>query len=89
MVVAEDNGRVVAHMLATLRRRGSLIPPYLFTQGRIYGEGEYDEDINKEIESFKETLDDYSNQLADLKVKKQNLSKKLENNQQTYYGKIR
>lgn len=48
MVVAEDNGRVVAHMLATLRRRGSLIPPYLFTQGRIYGEGEYDADINKE-----------------------------------------
>lgn len=46
------------------------------------------EDINKEIESFKETLDDYSNQLADLKVKKQNLSKKLENNQQAYTKSI-
>ena len=52
MVVAEENGVVVAHLLATLRRRGSLIPPYLFTQGRIYGEGEYSPDINKE-EVFK------------------------------------
>ncbi|MBO5627190.1 MAG: GNAT family N-acetyltransferase [Prevotella sp.] len=52
MVVAEDNGVVVAHLLAVLRRRGSLIPPYLFTQGRIYGEGEYSPDINKE-EVFK------------------------------------
>ena len=48
MVVAEEDGRVKAHMLATLRRRGSLFPPYLFTQGRIYGEGEYEPGVNKE-----------------------------------------
>ena len=48
MVVAEEDGRVIAHMLATLRRRGSLFPPYLFTQGRIYGEGEYEPGVNKE-----------------------------------------
>lgn len=48
MVVAEQDGVVVAHLLATLRRRGSLIPPYLFTQGRIYGEGEYNANVNKE-----------------------------------------
>ena len=52
MVVAEQDGVVVAHLLATLRRRGSLIPPYLFTQGRIYGEGEYNANVNKE-EVFK------------------------------------
>lgn len=43
MVVALRQGHAVAHMLAVLRRRGSLIPPYLFTQGRVYGEGEYDD----------------------------------------------
>ena len=41
MAVASDGGRVVAHMLVALRRRGSLLPPCLFAQGRIYGEGCY------------------------------------------------
>lgn len=41
MAVAKRNGKVIGHMLAIVRRRGSLFPPYLFTQGRIYGEGEY------------------------------------------------
>lgn len=45
MVVAVNGeGRVVAHMLALVRTRGSLFPPYIFTQGRIYGEGDYDTD---------------------------------------------
>ena len=41
MAVASGGGRVVAHMLVALRRRGSLLPPCLFAQGRIYGEGCY------------------------------------------------
>lgn len=41
-VAFNENGEVVAHMLAIVRRRGSLMPPYLFTQGRIYGEGDYE-----------------------------------------------
>ena len=48
MVVAKSDGRVVAHLLAILRRRGSLMPPYLFTQGRIYGDGEYEENVDRE-----------------------------------------
>lgn len=48
MVVAQQDGQVVAHMLAILRRRGSLLPPYLFTQGRVYGEGEYAEGTDRE-----------------------------------------
>ena len=48
MVTATDGaGTVKAHMLAMLRRRGSWIPPYLFTQGRVYGEGEYAADVDK------------------------------------------
>lgn len=41
-VATTDEGIVVAHMLAIIRRRGSLMPPYLFTQGRIHGEGDYE-----------------------------------------------
>ncbi len=52
MVVVRRGDNVVAHMLATLRRRGSLVPPYLFSQGRVYGEGEYAEGEDKD-ELFK------------------------------------
>ncbi len=55
MVLAYDGGSVAAYMLVMLRRRGSLIPPYLFTQGRIYGEGVYAEGYDKE-ELFGEML---------------------------------
>lgn len=48
MAIATKEGRVVGHLLVMLRRRGSLIPPYLFTQARVYGEGEYASDIDKE-----------------------------------------
>ena len=62
MVVAMTDGKVVAHLLAILRRRGSLIPPYLFTQGRIYGEGEYAEGVNRE-EVFKLMLEAITHKL--------------------------
>lgn len=55
MVIAYDNNNIIAHMLVMLRRRGSLFPPYLFTQGRAYGEGEYAPGCNKE-EIFGEML---------------------------------
>ena len=49
MVVARHNdGTIAGHLLATLRRRGSLIPPYLFTQGRVYGCGVYADGADKE-----------------------------------------
>lgn len=48
VVVTDEDNRVVAHLLATIRRRGTFIFPFLYTQGRIYGEGEYLPDTNKE-----------------------------------------
>lgn len=49
MAVAIDGGgRVVGHALALMRRHKSWLPPFLYTQGRIYGEGEYDDDVDKE-----------------------------------------
>ncbi len=55
MVVAYCGVRSVARMLVMIRRRGSLIPPYLFTQARIYGEGVYTDGYDKE-ELFGEML---------------------------------
>lgn len=50
MVVAMgEDGTPVAHMLAILRRRGSFLPPYLYTQGRIFGEGEYAQEADREM----------------------------------------
>lgn len=48
MVIAMQDGRIIGHMLVTLRRRGSLIPPYLFSQARAYGEGVYAPDVDRE-----------------------------------------
>lgn len=47
-VAYNTEGKIVGHLMVMLRRRGSFIPPYLFTQARIYGEGEYNEDCDKE-----------------------------------------
>jgi len=48
MAIAMRGGAIIGHMLVMLRRRGSLIPPYLFSQARAYGEGEYAPGIDKE-----------------------------------------
>lgn len=49
IVVKDDKNNVHAHLLAILWRRGSWIPPYLFTQGRVYGEGVYSNDAEKRV----------------------------------------
>lgn len=46
-VATDESGHVRAHLLATLRRRGSMMPPYLFTQAHIYGEGVYAHEAEK------------------------------------------
>lgn len=48
VVVSSDEGKVLSHMLATLRRRGVWFPPYLFSQGRVYGEGVYADGVDRE-----------------------------------------
>lgn len=47
-VATDEDGKVVGHTLAFIRYRKSLFPPYLYSQGRFYGEGEYDDDVDKE-----------------------------------------
>lgn len=42
MAVAVDKyGRIVAHMLTTIFFHHSIIPPAIYSHGRVYGEGEY------------------------------------------------
>ncbi len=41
LAVAEEDGRIVAHLLATVRYRVSWFPPYYYKHCRILGEGEY------------------------------------------------
>lgn len=48
VVVSNSSDEVLAHMLAFVRRRTSWLPPFIFTQGRIYGEGAYRSDEHKE-----------------------------------------
>ena len=49
MAVAKDvSGRVVGHLLAFVRYRRTLFPPFLYSQARIYGEGEYADDVDSE-----------------------------------------
>jgi len=47
-VVFNEAEEVVAHLLATIRWRSSWLPPYLFAQARVYGEGEYADDIDQD-----------------------------------------
>lgn len=48
MVFAIGNdGRIIAHLLTVMRRRGSFFPPYLYTHAHIYGEGEYEEGCDR------------------------------------------
>ena len=57
MVVAEDEQKhCVAHLLAMIRRRGTLFPPFLYTNGRIYGQGEYDDTLEHPEEIFQMML---------------------------------
>ena len=48
MAVISQDGEVKGQMLVIIHRRGSLIPPYLFTHAHVHGEGCYAEDANVE-----------------------------------------
>lgn len=48
MAVAYDSdGNIQGQLLAVVYRRGSFIPPYLYSNARIYGEGEYYAGVDK------------------------------------------
>lgn len=79
IVVCDEEKKIVAHMLVTLRQRGSLIPPYLFTQGRIYGEGEYAPEVPKEqlFRMMLEKVNEVLKMKLCLYIEFSNISKKM------------
>lgn len=46
MAVITQDGEVKGQMLVIVHRRGSLIPPYLFTHAHVHGEGFYAPDVD-------------------------------------------
>ena len=48
-VAYKEDGEIVAHMLAYINHRKMCLPPFLYSQGRIYGEGEYKYETDKEL----------------------------------------
>ena len=74
--VTDDNGRVIAHMLVSVRYCGSWFPPYLYTHARILGEGEYE---SKKEEAFRLMLDSIKQRLNNkvLYFEISNLSEKM------------
>lgn len=44
----DDQGIVQAHVLAVVYRRGSWVPPYIYSHAHIYGEGEYRDETKKD-----------------------------------------
>jgi len=53
MIVAfNSDDKPVAHLLVSTYRRMSWLPPYLYTIGRIYGEGDYENDNEPDREKI-------------------------------------
>ena len=78
MVVATDGeGRTVGQMLASIRWRRSLFPPFLFRHCRIYGEGTFPSEPDHEV--FRLMLQALTNQLGHgvLYIELSNLSQKM------------
>lgn len=48
VIVTDESGRIESHLLAMINRRGSWLPPYLYSIGRIYGEGQYETENQQE-----------------------------------------
>lgn len=56
VVVSDENDTILCHLLAIIRRKGSWMPPYLYSQCRVYGDGEYAESTYKHEELFAKML---------------------------------
>lgn len=47
-VAVDSHGHVVAHMLTTIFFHHSILPPAIYSHGRVYGEGEYESSALRE-----------------------------------------
>lgn len=80
MAIAEDGqGCVVAHMLVGVFRHRTLFPPFVYWHGRAYGEGEYDDSVNRDrvFCLFLKAVTDYFRHKRCLYVEFSDLSSKM------------
>lgn len=56
ITVSTPDGQVVSHMMAAVRYRASLLPPFLYTHCLVLGEGEYEESEYSKEELFGKML---------------------------------
>lgn len=78
-VVSTADGRAVGHLLAVVRYRMSLFPPYIYRHCRILGEGEYEECEYTRTELFDAALQCLTKELNGtvLYIELSNLSSKM------------
>lgn len=78
-IVRTADGRTVGHMLAVVRYRVSLIPPYIYSHCRVIGEGEYKECEYSANELFEVALRALTKKLHNrvLYIEVSNLSTKM------------
>lgn len=78
VTVEDDNGRVMAQMLALVRYHSSWFPPYLYRHCRIMGEGVYADETQK-AELFKMMLERLTSKIGrwTLYLEVSNLSAKM------------
>lgn len=80
MVITEnDEGRVIAHMLAIVRYRTSWLPPYFLVHCRLLGEGHYADEVEQRNEVFGQMLTALRQRLSNrvLYIEVSNLSQKM------------
>lgn len=64
IVVSDAAGAELCHLLAIVRRRGSWMPPYLYSHCRIYGEGVYTQYDDRNEELFDIMLHALTNRMS-------------------------
>lgn len=79
VVCTTDDGTVVSHLLASVRYRTSFLPPFLFIQCRVLGDGVYAESAFRRDELFGEMLTALTKNLnkKSLYIEFSNLSQKM------------
>ena len=78
-VCTDDSGKPLSQLLALVRYRSSILPPFFFMHCRIVGEGAYQESGYKRDELFNEMLDAITRRLnkRTLYIEVSNLSQKM------------
>lgn len=82
VVVTDEAGHVRSHLLAVVRNKASLLPPYLYRHCRIYGEGAY----APGAEADRETLFELMLKALDKRIQRKVLYTEISNLSHKMFG---